>query len=125
MIGGMSNGNGNEPFKPLMAVRLDSVTRSLTAAAIAIALVGATIYLALVGHVGDRLSGLQAVIVGWTGVIVGFYFGGHVAQNTSAQEEARQHAATTDSEASAVRSEASALRSEKGETPYHEPTKGT
>lgn len=88
--------------------RVDSVVRTITAALLALSLVGAVIYLSIVGHTGDRLSGLQAVLVGWAGVVVGFYFGGHVAQNTAALEEARQVKATDAAEASAVRSEAAA-----------------
>ena len=88
--------------------RIDSLVRTFTAAVIAVGLVGTVIYLSVVNEPGDRLTGLQAVVVGWAGVIVGFYFGGHVAQNTASLEEARQTRATEASEASAVRSEAAA-----------------
>lgn len=74
---------------------------------------GAVIYLAVSVDTGKGLTSLQAVLVGWAGVVVGFYFGGHVAQNTAALEETRQVKATEASEASAVRSEASARRSER------------
>jgi hypothetical protein len=88
--------------------KFDSVVRTATTAAVALILIGAVTYLAIVGHTGDRLSGLQAVLVGWAGVVVGFYFGGHVAQNTAGLEEARQLKATDAAEASALRSEAAA-----------------
>lgn len=88
--------------------RIDSLVRTITTATLALSLVGAVLYLSISGRGGDNLSGLQAVLVGWAGVVVGFYFGGHVAQNTAALEEARQVQATTASEASAVRSEAAA-----------------
>lgn len=88
--------------------KADSVVRTVTTAALALALVGAVLYLSITGRAGDRLSGLQAVLVGWAGVVVGFYFGGHVAQNTAALEEARQLKATDAAEASAVRAEAAA-----------------
>ncbi len=94
------------------AQRIDSVVRTITAAALALLLVGATVALAFGSRPTDRLSGIQAVLVGWAGVVVGFYFGGHVAQNTAAVEEARQAAATLASAASATRSEESARRSE-------------
>ena len=86
--------------------KLDSVVRSLTAALLACSLVGVVLYLALT--VTEGLNGVQATLVGWAGVVVGFYFGGHVAQNTAALEEARQQTATAASEASALRSEAAA-----------------
>ena len=85
--------------------RVDSLVRTFTTAALAVSLVGAVVYLA-VSIRTDNFTSLQAVLVGWAGVVVGFYFGGHVAQNTAALEEERQRQATTDSEASAVRSEA-------------------
>jgi hypothetical protein len=88
--------------------RVDEIVRTLTTATLALALVGAVILLAIRAGTNDRLSSLGAVLVGWAGVVVGFYFGGHVAQNTAALEEARQIAATSASEASAVRSEAAA-----------------
>lgn len=93
--------------------KVDSVVRTVTAATLALLMVGAVLYLAVTGDVGDRLSGLQAVIVGWAGVVVGFYFGGHVAQNTAALEEARQVKATDASEASALRAEAAAPPSDR------------
>ena len=73
---------------------------------LAASLVGAVVYLALT--VTGNLTNLQASLVGWAGVVVGFYFGGHVAQNTAALEEARQMRATDSAEASAVRAETAA-----------------
>ena len=99
-------------MEPRMPQRLDSVTRTLTTSFLALSLVGAVIYLAVTIDPARGLSSLQAVLVGWAGVVVGFYFGGHVAQNTAALEEDRQIAATQAAEASAVRSEASAVRGE-------------
>lgn len=91
--------------------KFDSVVRTATAALLALTLVAAVTWIAVNGRPGDRLSAAQAVLVGWAGIVVGFYFGGHVAQNTAALEETRQVAATAASEASAARSEAAALRS--------------
>jgi hypothetical protein len=90
--------------------KLDSVVRTITTALLALTLVGAVIYLAVTIDPTRGLSSLQAVLVGWAGVVVGFYFGGHVAQNTAALEEARQVKATDTAEASALRSEAAADR---------------
>ena len=95
--------------------RLDSVVRTITTSALALSLVGAIIYLSITLSPHRDLTSLQAVLVGWAGIVVGFYFGGHVAQNTAALEEARMIKAADISEASAVRSEASAVRSERGE----------
>jgi len=102
----------NGRFQSVTPQKFDSVVRTATAALLALTLVAAVTYIAIAGHPGDRLSAAQAVLVGWAGIVVGFYFGGHVAQNTAAVEEARQIAATAASEASAVRSEASATRRE-------------
>lgn len=98
-------------FRGATPQKFDSVVRTATAALLALTLVAAVTYIAIVGQPGDRLSAAQAVLVGWAGIVVGFYFGGHVAQNTAALEETRQIAATAASEASALRSEASAVRS--------------
>ena len=86
--------------------KFDSVVRTFTASAIAIALVASVIYLAVAGDTGIRLTPLQAVLIGWAGIVVGFYFGGHTAQNTQALEEDRLRAAMLTAEASALRSEA-------------------
>ncbi len=91
--------------------KFDSVVRTVTSSVLALSLVGCVIYLS-VSVKQPSLSPLQAGVFGWAGVVVGFYFGGHVAQNTAALEEARQIKATDASEASAVRSEESAVRSE-------------
>jgi uncharacterized membrane protein YfcA len=101
--------------------KFDSFVRTSTTSMLALLLVGATVLLAFTGAPDDRLSGLQAVLVGWAGVIVGFYFGGHVAQNTAGLEEARQLAATSASEASAVRSESAATKSESLNPPAEQP----
>ena len=77
-------------------------------------LVGSVVYLAVTVDTNGVISPLQAGLFGWAGVVVGFYFGGHVAQNTAAVEEERQVRATEASEASATRSEASAVRAESG-----------
>ncbi len=76
------NGAGKTPQK------FDAVVRSITAAVLSLTLVGAVTYLSIVAAPGTRLSGLQAVLVGWAGIVVGFYFGGH--STASAFEEAKQ-----------------------------------
>lgn len=93
------------------AQRFDSIVRTMTAAFLALVLVIASCVVAILNQ-GDALGATGASLFALTGTAVGFYFGGHVAQNTAAMEEARQFKATSDSEASAVRSEASAVRSE-------------
>ncbi len=100
---------------PTTPQKLDSVVRTITSSVLALSLVGCVIYLSVSVN-APSLSPLQAGVFGWAGVVVGFYFGGHVAQNTAALEEARQVKATEASEASAVRSEASAGRSEASST---------
>jgi hypothetical protein len=65
---------------------LSSIVRTLTAALLALSMVGGVIYMALVSRSSGELSGLQAVLVGWAGVVVGFYFGGHIAASTTAQD---------------------------------------
>ena len=105
--------------------QFDSVARTVTASVLALVLVGCTCYLAVTARAGGDLTPIQAGVFGLASSIVGFYFGGHVAQNTAAVEEARQVQATRAGEASAVRSEASALRSEASSQRGHDDTSGT
>lgn len=88
--------------------RVDSVVRTITTSILAIILVASIAYEALTGAGGDSPTWAQAGVFGLASAVVGFYFGGHVAQNTAALEEARQVQATAASEASALRSEAAA-----------------
>lgn len=90
--------------------KLDSVIRSITASVLALILVLGTIYLSIFGKGTLSAASAEAVKAAAL-IVVGFYFGGHVAQNTAALEEARQMLATKESAESAIRSEASAVRS--------------
>lgn len=92
--------------------KLDSVVRTVTASLLAMVLIVGTFYLAVAGE-GDIKSAAAEAIKAAALIVVGFYFGGHVAQNTAAIEELRQRTATAAAEDSAVRSEASAVRSER------------
>jgi hypothetical protein len=92
--------------------KVDSLVRTVTTSLIAVTLIVAVVYLAVTVREGP-LTSLQAGLFGWAGVVVGFYFGGHVAQNTAALEEARQIKATDAAEASALRSEAAAPRTQR------------
>ena len=92
--------------------KFDSIARTITTAVISVILVLAVVIEALTSK-HTSLSPLDASLIGWAGTVVGFYLGGHVAQNTAGLEEARQKVATESSEASALRSEGSAERSEK------------
>jgi hypothetical protein len=92
--------------------KFDSIARTITTAIISIALVGAVIVEALTSR-NHALTPLDASLIGWAGTVVGFYLGGHVAQNTAGLEETRQQIATAAGEAAAIRSEDSAIRSEE------------
>ena len=98
--------------RDLTPQKLDSVVRSLTTSLLALSLVAAVIYLAVTSN-GVQLTPLQIALVAWAGIVVGFYFGGHVAQNTAALEEARLIKATDASEAPAIRSEAATQATER------------
>lgn len=92
--------------------RADSVIRSLTASLLAFILISSMIYIAIFsgGTVGHETS---AAVRSAALIVVGFYFGGHVAQNTSQTAERRQIAANEAGQAHADRAEASARRAEK------------
>jgi hypothetical protein len=79
---------------------------------LALMLASACIYIAI-KHPNDPLGATGAALFSLTGGAVGFFFGGHVAQNTAALEEQRQVKATDAAEASALRSEAAAPSIEK------------
>ncbi len=59
-------------------VRFDVLLRSLTTAALAFAVVGVAAWQAIAGH---KLSG---PFVSWAGIIIGVYFGAHIASNGAA-----------------------------------------
>jgi uncharacterized YccA/Bax inhibitor family protein len=87
--------------------RIDSVVRTMTAAILALLLVGACVSM-VVSNPNRPLGATGAALFALASTAVGFFFGGHVAQNTAALEEARLSKAAAASEASAVRSEAAA-----------------
>ncbi len=90
--------------------KFDSTVRTITASLLALGLVAAMIFLAITGT--TQTAAIEAVKAAGL-IVVGFYFGGHVAQNTAALEEQRLMKTSDASEASAIRSEASAVRSER------------
>jgi len=97
-------------------MKLDSVVRTLTSAILAFVLIQTMVILAIWGQTpAIRLRATEAVIATAL-LVIGFYFGGHVAQNTAALEERRQNRSSSASHAAAERSEASAIRSERAAT---------
>lgn len=91
--------------------KFDSFIRSITASLIALSLIAALLYIAITAD-GKPAEIARQALASAALVVIGFYFGGHVAQNTAAIEERRQQIATAASRDSASRSEESALRSE-------------
>lgn len=98
--------------------RADSIIRSITASILAFILILSMIYIAIfsTGEVGhDTVGAVRAAAL----VVVGFYFGGHVAQNTAQVAEQRQQIAEQRQkdaiisvEGFAAKAEESAIRSE-------------
>ena len=85
----------------------DLVVRTFTTAALAIALVTAVIYESITSHQPDT------TLVGWAGIVIGFYFGGHVATNGAMVAEKSQEAAV-------VRAETAATEAAKSAAEAHE-----
>jgi hypothetical protein len=92
--------------------KFDSIARTATTSVISIGLVTAVIVEAINSRGAAQLTGLDAALIGWAGTVVGFYLGGHVAQNTAGLEEARLKSTAAESAASAVRSQLSAVASQ-------------
>jgi hypothetical protein len=80
----------------------DLALRSVTTAALAIGLVVAVIYQSLAG------AGHDVTLVGWAGIVIGFYFGGHVATNGALVAEQAQSVAVARAEKAAAEAEQSA-----------------
>jgi hypothetical protein len=103
---------------------LSSIVRTLTAALLALSMVGGVIYMALVSKQSGELSGLQAVLVGWAGVVVGFYFGGHIAASTTAQDGSLFTSLATQSAEAAVHAAKVAVERPPGSRRVTDPLPG-
>jgi hypothetical protein len=81
---------------------VDLVVRTFTTALLAIGLVVAVIYESVNGGKPDT------TLVGWAGIVIGFYFGGHVATNGAQVAEQAQQIAVARAEKAAGEAETSA-----------------
>lgn len=81
---------------------VDLVVRTFTTALLAIGLVVAVCYESIVGGSPDT------TLVGWAGIVIGFYFGGHVATNGALVAEQAQAVAVARAEKAAGEAETSA-----------------
>jgi hypothetical protein len=80
----------------------DLIVRTFTTALLAIGLVVAVIYESVNGGKPDT------TLVGWAGIVIGFYFGGHVATNGAQVAEQAQESAVARAEMAAGEAEKSA-----------------
>src|SRR5690348_11146038 len=98
-----------QPPRDWTPQKFDSIVRTITTSVISLALVTAVILETVLNNHAS-LTPLDASLVGWAGIVIGFYYGGHTAQNTAALEEQRLLRTADASEASAMRSELAADR---------------